>query len=183
MGKLLISGNGKDYVRSQSDQWIIVILFAVGFIVLGFVLANEFGYETVGGAIGGAIGGWIGVTPPQVRTIWYSIFLFGGVLVAALMIAYCVLLDVYAGKTEIEVYENGIKGAGGGPKFLISTEDTVSVSTFQLEYDRIASVDVSRKNILSINAYGRVYAVAVINPNEIADTINERLRQAKSAVK
>ena len=180
MGKLLVSGNGRDFVKSTAHNWVVFIIIAIALIVIGFVLANQFGYQTVGGAIGQGIGGWLGVTAPQVRTGAYYIFALGGVGLAAILIGYGAIQDIYAGKTEIHVYENGIKGAGGGAKFAQSLEDTMTISTFQLEYDRVASVDVAHKKLLSINAFGKVYVVAVANPDEIVAAINERLRLSKA---
>ena len=170
LGKLLTYGSGKDLVKSRSWFWIFSVLFAVGLIVLGVSLANHFGYTIVG----------TGRFRAEVRTGLYYVFLLSFIAGAVYLICYNIMQDVCAAKTEIFVYENGIKGAGGGQKFAKTLVDTIL--TFHLEYDRIASVDTARKNMLSINAYGRVYTVIVANPNEIVDTINERLRQIKSAV-
>lgn len=180
MGKLIISGNGKDFVKSTAHNWIFFILIAIVLVVVGFVLANQFGVRTLGGAIGQGIGGLLGVAAPQVRTGAYYTFMWGGIGSAVLLIGYGLMQDIYAGKTEIYVYENGIKGAGGGPKFAQSLEDTMKISSFQLEYDRIASVDVTHKKLLSINAFGKIYVVAVANPDEIATAINDRVRQVKT---
>lgn len=181
MGKLLISGNGKDFVKSTATNWIIIVIIAIAFIVLGVILANQFGYQTLGGTAGRVAGGVFGVTPPQVRTVAYYIFMWGGIILAAIIVVHGLLQDIFATKTEIFVYENGIKGIGGGPKFAQSLEDTTTVASFELEYDRIASVDITHKKLLSINAYGRVYVIAVANANEIIDVINDRLRQVKSS--
>ena len=169
MGNLLISGNGKDYVKSVAGHWVTTIIIAVVFAVVGFLLADQFRADLV--VRSGAI----------VRSPIYYMFMWGGIGAAAVILGIGWIHDLYAAKTEIFVHENGIKGAGVGPKFGSSIEDTMTISQFQLEYDRIASVDIGNRNLLFINAFGKVYAVGTANPNEIAEVINNRLRQTKNA--
>jgi hypothetical protein len=177
---LIVSGHGHDYVKSAAHGWIIIILMAAGAVALGFFLGNQFGVRPAGGAFGQGVGAWAGVYVPEVRTSLYYWFVWGGIALAATLLGYGAIQDIFAKKTEVWVCEFGVRGAGGGAKFAQSFEDTVTISAFQLEYDRITSVDIAHKNLLSINSFGHVYAIAVANPVEIATVINQKLQQHKS---
>lgn len=166
MGKLLVSGHGKDFVKSTAIVWVLLILIAGGAVALGFFLANEFGYDAT-----------LGLLRIQVRTGLYYVFAFGGIVIAAVIICYSVMQDISTTKTKIFVYENGIKGAGGGPKFTQSLEDTVTISSFELTYDQIASVDITNKKFVSVNSFGKTYVIAVVNADQIVTIINGKLRQ------
>lgn len=178
MGKLIISGNGKNTVSQM--EWIIVVVGSLLLIVIGFWLANQFGYEQAVGRTLSALGVAFGVEVPEVRTVMYYIFAWGGVVLAGIILGWATLVSVYAGKTEILVFENGIQGAGGGVKFSQSLEDTVTISAFNLAYDRIASVDITRKHFITINAFGKIYVVVVSNGDEVIQAINEKMSLVKN---
>ncbi|MCL2222282.1 MAG: hypothetical protein FWC20_08260 [Oscillospiraceae bacterium] len=179
MGKLLVSGNGKDYLKTRISSTVINIVIAGAFVVIGFILANQFGYRTMGGALGQGVGGLFGVTVPQVRTVDFYIFMWGGIFIAVLIVVMDLVQRHFISKTEISVYETGIKGSAVGEKYGKKLEDTTKVSAFQVEYDRLTSVEVESKARLLVNASGRIYLIGVANPNEIAEVINSRLSQSK----
>ena len=169
MGELLISGSGKKLAEKTTGNWWSV-LFITGMIaIIGFLFANMFGYQTVR-LVGGAI---------QVKTQVYNIFMWSGIFMAVAYLGMVLLYGTIAAKTEIFVHENGIKGEGVGPKFIQYLGDT-DLSSFQLGYDSISSVDITNKNYLSINAHGKIYVIAVDNANEITDVINGKLHQLKT---
>ena len=62
-----------------------------------------------------------------------------------------------------------------------SFEDSVNLASFQLEYDRIASIDITNTDRIVLNAYGSVYTIFVSNPHEIMEAVNNKLTQVKSA--
>ena len=187
MGKLLIEGNAKEYIAARYKRDIVVmgitvLVFAGALLGMGFLFANLFGYETV------TTPGWMGIgnsTTSQVRNddyYWYiGIFTAAAILGPLAIIGWNVIQGIYMGQAKISVYENGIKGAGVGPKYGSSIADTTTVSSFELQYDRVTSADITSKRYITINASGKEYLIAVANPNEIVDTINERLRLAKEA--
>ena len=88
---------------------------------------------------------------------------------------YLLMIDAVVKKTNIFVCEGGIVGVGAGKK--LGNWDFVysDTSSFYLSYEKISSIDVKNKYFLSINAYGRIYTVAVANPNAISEEINNRL--------
>jgi len=189
VGKAIISGNGRDYVKLTNHNWVIFFVIAGAIVGLGFLLANQFGYQTAGGVFGDMVGGILGgiledatgfgLTTPQVRTGTYYLFVGGGITLAVLLLAWRAIQDMYAAKTEIYVYEDGVKGFSVGPKFAQSLGDTMAVSSFHLEYDNISFVDITPKKLLSLNAFGKVYLIAVDNATEIMNVINEKLRKPK----
>ena len=178
-GNLLIAGSGGEYLRSVIGATIIIIIIGIGLVVGGFLLANAFGYRPVGGAIGAGIGTLIGAQVPQVRGVLWYVFAFGGILTAVGMIGWELIQCIYMSKTEIFVFEGGIKGVGLGPKYGLSAGDTTTATDFQLEYDRITSVDVIRGSYVIINAHGKEYLIGATNPQQIAEIASEKLRQAK----
>jgi hypothetical protein len=180
LGNLLLQGNGKDYLKSKIGKQgtIMYFAFAVAISVLGIILANQFGYQTTNV---GAMGRMLGATPQEVRTEMYYILFWGGIAIAIVLVVDLLVERYCIGKTEISVYENGIKGVAAGPKFGKKLEDTVSLSDFQLEYDRLSSVDVENKAYLLINSFGKVYLIGTGNPNELANVINERLSKIKDS--
>jgi hypothetical protein len=158
---------------------------------LGFLLANQLGYQTAGGMLGDMVGGILGailedatgfgITTPQVRTSMYYLFAGGGITLAVLLLVWRAIQDMYAAKTEIYVYEDGVQGFSVGPKFAYSFSDTITVASFHLEYGNISFVDVTPKKLLSLNASDNAYLIAVDNATEIMNVINEKLRQAKQS--
>ncbi|MCL2200075.1 MAG: zinc ribbon domain-containing protein [Defluviitaleaceae bacterium] len=177
MGKLIVLGDGRNFFKNR--DWAIYILIAVGLLVLGFILANQFGYRTLGGSIGSGVGGAFGFNVPRVRTGLYSLLVWGGVIGAAACIISIIGQNYYVSKTEIYIYENGIRGKAGGSRFLRKLEDTMEISSFQLEYSNISSVDITYKSLLSINAFGKSYVVGVEDKDkatEMVNIINKRIR-------
>ena len=168
MGRLLVMGSGKDLVISGAASWILYIILAGASVGLGFLLAEL-------------------IDPIPVRQGLFhtyaldlsDVFIVLGIIIGVCVIVFGLIQDIFSAKTFIYVYENGVKGAGGGPKFLQSVQDTMSVSSFQFGFDRIASVDITTKAFLTINAYGRIYTVALTNGDEVMRVINERIYQTR----
>jgi NADH:ubiquinone oxidoreductase subunit 5 (subunit L)/multisubunit Na+/H+ antiporter MnhA subunit len=174
MGKMVISANGDEYRKSSPGSWVIMVVIAVALVALGFILAAQFGYRNVAG------GDLWGLTTRQMRTGLWHVSVWGGILSAVGVVIYALGLWHSYGKMEIRVYENRVRGAGGGPKFGSSFEDSYQISSFDLTYDQISSVDVTAKDHLVINAHGRVYLIALTNAQAVANAINVRIHQAKA---
>ena len=159
MGNLVTSSSGKDV--SYADDLIKFVILSIALVVIGFILANLLGYSEY----------WPG---RRARNDGYYVFLYGGWILAFLMLGLGAYLANKGKKTELFVYENAVKGIG----FSSSEYITAELTSFSLDYDRIASVDVMKKSTLSINAYGKVYIMFVQNPHNIAEEINNRIKKA-----
>jgi len=170
MGKLLISGRGKD-TRGGVGYWLIILIIAAAIIVLGVFLANRFGYRTLGGTIGGAFGNTFGVNVPRVRTGLYNLFIWGSIVLAGGFIVYMIYYSIRYAKTEIFIYENGVEGTG-----ITKDGENESLTAFNLNYDKIDSIDIVEKWAVSVNAHGRAYLTYVPNANEIVGAVNSRLQ-------
>ena len=153
-GKLLISGSGREYAQSSAAamSWLIVFILAALIMIGCAVAANIFGYEThtVGGSIGREVAGLFGFGSPDItfRTNVYYIILFGGFITVSAMIIATMILHRHGSKTKIWVFKDGIVGEGadeGLSSGSISSALT-GLSSFQLGYDKIASVDIKNKN-------------------------------------
>ena len=99
MGNLLISGYGKD-VNYAGDcyagDWAVTIGVLIGIAILGFILAGQFGYQST----------WpIG----EIRTPAYYLILWGCIIGAIVFFGFCAHSISVNSKTEIHVYENGIR--------------------------------------------------------------------------
>ena len=178
-GNLLIAGSGRDYLKAAIGGTIVIIIIGIGIAVGGFVLANMFGYRAVGGALGAGLGNLVGVQVPEVRGVLWHVFAWSGLAIAIGMIGWELIQCIYIRKTEILVFEEGITGVGVGPKYGTSAEDTMNASAFQLEYDRITSVDVFKDTYIIVNAHGKEYLIGATNPQQIAGVVSDKLRQAK----
>ena len=176
MGKLLASCKGIDSVKASLPMTFILLIVAGGIIVLGIVLANSFGTSTI--SVGDGL--WVPRSQVTVRLPAYYMILFGSIGGAAAMIIAVLGQCHFAGKTEIYVYEQGVKGIGAGPRFGHSYEDTTTLTVFELKYDAIASVDISSKSFLMVYTAGRGYCIASVNPHHLMDVINRQISMYKN---
>ena len=55
MGELIVQGNGKEYIKTRpiSLSWILWFVVAGAVVVIGFLIANRFGFVRHGGGFGG----------------------------------------------------------------------------------------------------------------------------------
>jgi len=178
-GRLLVSDNGKKYLKTRTGSTVIVVIIAIVFVIAGFIMANQLGYRNT---IGSSFGHMFNTPAQQVRTGFWYIFVWGGIFGAAGMIIWDIAQRVHIGKTNIFVYEDGVIGVGVGPKYGSLSEDSITTFDFQLTYDRITSADVSNRIHVVINAQGKQYLIGVANPDKIVAAINERMRLSKSGL-
>jgi len=166
MGKLLFQG--KRHVIGPVE-----IAFAAGFVIFffffGFWFADEVGYARF-------VGFRLVRTSSYYFALWFM-WLWGLGLGAGQL-----YLTNKAFKTEIYIYENGIKGISVSPKFAINLFDLQS-SAFQLNFNQITSVDIPSKSIfrqsrISINSYGKEIHVFLKKPEEAVRIINTKLHQS-----
>ena len=157
MNKRIMSGSGSGV--NYTGDWVIIIIAVGVTFIFGFVLANIFGYTEY----------WRG---RYVRNDAYYIILYGSWFVA--VIEFCIYAYVISKckKTEIYVYENTIEGIGLGSSEYVTAE----LTNFKLGYDKIASVDVTKRIKLSLNAYGKAYIIFLYNAHLYAEEINKRMK-------
>ena len=98
-----------------------------------------------------------------------------GVVCVSLTVPWAAYFGSCIRHTEITVYENGITGRGVGIYFWWIGFS--SLPHFQLTYDWLSSVDVTRRAII-VRAGGAVYVCYVKNPAEIQRVIVEQQRKA-----
>ena len=162
LGALLAQGSGKEVLKSKPVLAIInLLVLPVVLIVLCFIFGNELGY--------------IG----RVRTELYYSFVVGGFVLAALVLGGYLWRYACVWKTEVYVHENRVKGCAMSSKALKSII-SFEMLIFELEYAQITSVNVTEKRFLSIGANNQEYLIPVINAEELMNTINEKLREAKA---
>ena len=159
MGKSLIAGSALDI--SFTKDWVGGIAISIGIVFIGFLLAEWFGYTDTG---------WFTYRNPL-----YGYILWVSRAVAILNFCYLIYYIKLYGKTNINVYENGIRGVGIG-------KGDWKEQNFSAGFDRVASVDTSKNIVLTVNLYGRVYTVLAANAIEVAEVVNRRL-QSQAAKK
>ena len=158
MGKNICFGGGRHV--NFIGWWVYSIVCCVAGILFFYFLARNFGYVEVP---------WVGA----IRTRVYYYFLYFGFGLGALTFVIEAYVYTRWKKTEIEIYENGIKGIGVGP--LLRRGELTS---FNLEYDKIASVDATKTTRLTINSYGKEYVIYVESATHYANIINEQIKKA-----
>ena len=123
MGNEIISGSGMN-VPGLDDNRKKGIGFAVGLILLGFLLAEIFGVEQ---------STWRGAT----RTGLYYFFVISGFIEAAVAIFIFRARNSTIQKTHISVYENEVTGTGVRPEFATDffSPEKYATSTFSLTFD------------------------------------------------
>ena len=161
MGNLLISGRGTDV--GYGKDWAATIGIAVGIFILGVILASQVGMQRVFR---------VGIGHTYEPTEQFFLIVFGSIVLSIVIYIYFARYIKKHKKTEIHVFENGIMGVGIGK----------GIGDFQLQnfnsgFDRIASVDVSKTVVITINMYGRVCTVAAPNATKIAEIINFKLHE------
>lgn len=158
MNKRILSGTGKE--ANYTGSWAFYIFMTGATVVGGFILANTLGYTQ----------NWAG---RWVRNDAYYIFLYGSLIFAFFEFClYAYVIDRMK-QTELRVYEHHVEGKGFGSSFLTFAE----IASFKLDYDKIASVDVTKQK-LTINAYGKDYLIILHNPHLYAEAINNHIKKS-----
>ena len=101
---------------------------------------------------------------------WCGIVGACGLIFVAVLAIRCIV------GTKITVYENGITGTGVGKNFDYQVD--FSLYNFQLEYDKITSVDATGTAV-TIHASGMQYKCYADNPSEIQRVIVTQLHKHK----
>lgn len=164
-GNLLASANGKGH-KYIVGFWILGIIAAVIFVVLGIWSANEFGYSTKYNYSGSGL--WITRSAATVKTGFYYVAMGFGIISGALFLDLAYFTGHRIKKISIDIYENVIEGLGVEQNFPFSSLQLIE---FQLKYDQISSVDVVEENNLIINAVNVKHKILIMNAREIRDII------------
>jgi len=162
MGRTIISGNGKHFMKSVIT-WTIMLVTDILMLVFGFWLRLEHAPSL----------------PWQARQqaeMMENLGLFLIILgIAGIFIASFVIISSWlSSKSNIAVYEGGIKGnalmGSFGP-----------VQEFNVAYSDIKNVDVIKKTGVVLHTEYTKYTCHAKNANEIRDKIMERVKQAGKA--
>lgn len=164
-GNLLASANGEGH-SAITKWWVIEIIGAVMCVVLGYWLADKYGYS---------IKGWFS-NAHTVKNAAYNFLMGGGIVCGALCLYCAYLTGSRIGKTTVNVYENIIEGLSTVPNFPLSfmlygSISSLQLADFQLKYDQVSSVDVVDENSLVINAINVKHKIFIMNAREIRDII------------
>ena len=155
MGKLLVSGDGKGNSAILA-YWTKISIIGVIIIVIMYSLATSFdkppsGYVDFG----------------RDRREFASNILKGCCILTIIGVAYeGIATQSKITKTEISVYEQGVKGKSLPFKFVHT-----HMSDFQLNYDQISSVDLINGRCIVIHATGVQHKCYAMNASEIRDVI------------
>jgi len=177
MGEKLISGSGKG-IPKIGTNWATAIALAIVFIVAGFLIAGQVGYDVTRQLTWG-----LQVTVVYVRSPFYYVIVGLGFLWALISIVVCAARNSIIQKTEITVYEMGISGTGVHPKFSTDffSPEKYATSTFSYAFEQISAVSVMETlgTSLAINVQGKEHLVATKNANEIAEVINGKIQSKR----
>jgi len=156
MGKLIISGNGKenDIIRKI---WIMSALTGVVGVVFVMIVANQIGDTLTTNIQNFLIGvAWLGA-------------------VAAIVEAMFKKRRVES--TYIDVYEGGVQGKGVATNFPWAMNSYAAMSNFHFRFDKIVSVEVQNDNAIIIHATSAIEEVEMshkcyaMNANEVREMI------------
>ena len=159
MGDLLISGKGTDV--SYGKDWAVAFGIALVVVISGITLAGRFGMQRATQPFAG-----IWYTPTDA----FFQILLGSIVLAIVLLWYFARYIKKYKKTEIHVHENGIMGTGIG-------KGDFQVQSFNTGFDRVASVDTSKKVVITVNLYGSEYIVVAANAVDIAGIVNFKLQE------
>jgi hypothetical protein len=166
-GRLLATASGEG-IPGYGTDWAVAIGIAVFLIILGFILANIFGYTTTWGFI-------------EQRNMLYYFFVISGFIEAGVVIFVIWLRNSLIKKTNVSVYENGVVGSGLDPKFATDffSPEKYAISSFSLTYEQVTSVSVmgDKGMALVISATGKEFLIASAVAKEMEKIINNKLAE------
>jgi len=156
MGKLIISGNGKENEVIRKI-WIMSAVTGVLGVVFVMLVAHQIGDTLTSNIQNFLIGvAWLGA-------------------VAAIVEAMFKKRRVES--TYIDVYENGIHGRGVATNFPWAMNSYAAMSGFNYKFEQITSVEVQSDNAIIIHATSAIEEVEVshkcyaMNANEVREMI------------
>jgi len=172
MGKLLISGNGRGH-KALATWWIAVIVVCGIGAVVSYFFANKLGIDE---AVTVNMFGYSNTIKDAAKNEMYSIFMGLAALCVVLVPIEGYFMHSRISRTEVYVYENGVKGLSVIPAFPLSffiycSLASLRLADFQLTYDLVSSVDVVDGNTLLINTRDVKHKVYAMNAREIRDAI------------
>ena len=161
MGKLIISGNGKENDAILHSWVLSLAVGAIGVLFLMFV-ANHFGYDQTPDGL--------------VRNNMYNFVMGVAALGGMAAIVESLFKKSRITSSFIDVHENGIRGKGVQENFPWAASTYAAMSDFQLEFEQIEAVE-AKKNAIIIRMIDTSDNTKVahkcysLNPQEIYDTI------------
>ena len=162
MGNLIISGSGKEHKINVILRIVIALLIGVAVTVVAMFNISPTPEEIIGTAKGSR-----------------RVYIIGGVLLLYLCIFCCIYVWLHILKTEINVYENEIRGKSMDANFFVDffslfsfriDNATVKMSEFHVDYDQIFSVKYMGKSVI-IRTASKNHKCYAMNAKEIRDVI------------
>jgi len=161
MGKLIISGNGKEN-EAVLHSWLVSLsVGAIGVVFLMFV-ASHFGYDQT--------------EYGPVRNNMYNFVMGVAALGGMAAIVESLFKKSRITSSFIDVYENGIRGKGVQESFPWAMSTYAAMSDFQLEFEQVEAIEVKKNSIIirmiDISDNTKVaHKCYALNPQEIHDAI------------